>query len=43
LVSYETFTPAARAAAMAASQVARALSLIAWPIADRWKNRAPAM
>ena len=33
----------ANAMAMAAAQVSRALSLIAWPIAERWKKRAPAM
>jgi len=42
LVSYETLAPARRAASMAALQVARALSLIAWPIADTWKNFAVA-
>jgi len=36
-------TPALRAASIAALQVTRALSLMAWPIAERWKNLAPAM
>jgi hypothetical protein len=41
LVSYDTFTPLARARLIAASQVARADSLIAWPIADTCSTRAP--
>ena len=42
-VSYDTFTPACRATSIARSQAARASALIAWPIAETCRTRAPAM